>query len=69
MASAKLTLIGMYQWDNTLFSEMVMPEGIDKDLLVQSLLMRGGEFEVLYPEPEFMKTSIKIWSTKWLRNG
>lgn len=67
MASAKLTLIGMYQWDNTLFSEMVMPEGIDKDLLIQALLMRGGEFEVLYPQPEFMKTSIKIWSTKWFR--
>ena len=67
MASAKLTLIGMYQWDNTLFSEMVMPEGIDKDLLIQALIMRGGEFEVLYPQPEFMKTSIKIWSTKWFR--
>lgn len=67
MSSAKLTLIGMYNYDQTLFNELVMPEGIDKDLFVQSLLMQSGEFEVLYPQPEFMKYSIKIWSNKWFR--
>lgn len=67
MSSAKLTLIGMYNYDQTLFNELVMPEGIDKDLFIQSLLMQSGEFEVLYPQPEFMKYSIKIWSSKWFR--
>lgn len=67
MSSAKLTLIGMYNYDQTLFNELVMPEGIDKDLFIQSLLMQSGEFEVLYPQPDFMKYSIKIWSTKWFR--
>ena len=67
MSSAKLTLIGLYNYDNTIFSELVMPEGIDKDLFVQSLLMQSGEFEVLYPQPDFMKYSIKIWSSKWFR--
>lgn len=67
MSSAKLTLIGMYNYDQTIFNELVMPEGIDKDLFVQSLLMQSGEFEVLYPQPEFMKYSIKIWSNKWFR--
>ena len=67
MAAAKMTLIGLYRWDNTLFNDMVLPAGIDKDLLVDSLLLRGGEFEVLYPDPDFMKMSIGIWSKKWYR--
>lgn len=67
MSSAKMTLIGLYDYDNTIFNDMVMPEGIDKDLFIQSLLMRGGEFEVLYPQPVFMKYSVKIWSSKWFR--
>ena len=67
MSSAKLTLIGMYNYDQTIFNELVMPEGIDKDLFIQSLLMQSGEFEVLYPQPDFMKYSIKIWSSKWFR--
>ena len=67
MSSAKMTLIGMYNYDQTIFNELVMPDGIDKDLFINSLLMQGGEFEVLYPDPDFMKTSIKIWSTKWYR--
>ena len=67
MASAKWTLIGMYQYDDTIFNDMVLPTGIDADLFKQSLLMEKGEFEVLYPNPDFMKHSIKLWSTKWFR--
>ena len=67
MASAKWTLIGMYQYDDTMFNVMILPTGIDADLFKQSLLMEKGEFEVLYPNPDFMRHSIKIWSTKWFR--
>lgn len=67
MASSKMTLIGMYNWDDTIFSELVLPTGIDKDLFINSLLLQGGEFEVLYPDPDFMKNAIKIWGMKWFR--
>ena len=67
MASSKMTLIGMYNWDDTIFSELVLPTGIDKDLFINSLLLQGGEFEVLYPDPNFMKNAIKIWGMKWFR--
>lgn len=67
MASAKMTLIGMYSYRDDIFNEMVLPAGIDADLFKQSLLMKGGEFEVLYPDPDFLKYSIKIWSSKWFR--
>lgn len=67
MADSKLTLIGLYQYDNNIFNDMVLPTGIDADLFKQSLLMEKGEMEVLYPDPDFMKYSIKIWSAKWFR--
>lgn len=67
MGSAKMTLIGMYQYDNTLFNEAFLPQGIDKDLFIDALMMQGGEFEVLYPNPDFMKKSIKVWCSKWYR--
>ena len=67
MASAKMTLIGMYNYRNDIFNELVLPTGIDADLFKQSLLMKGGEFELLYPDPDFLKYSIKIWSSKWFR--
>ena len=67
MATAKETLIGMYQWNNDLFHDMVLPEGIDKDLLIKTIILRGGEFEVLYADPDFMQMSIGVWSSKWFR--
>ena len=67
MATAKWTLMGMYNYDDTIFNEMILPTGIDADLFKQSLLIEKGEFEVLYPNPDFMKNAIKIWSSKWFR--
>lgn len=67
MALAKWTLIGMYQYDDTIFNDMILPTGIDADLFKQSLLMEKGEFEVLYPNPDFMRHSIQLWSAKWFR--
>ena len=62
---AKITLIGMYNFDNSLFDGMVLPDGINKEEFVASLLLRDGEFEVLYPDFTFLKGAIGIWSAKW----
>lgn len=62
---AKITLVGMYNFDNSLFDGMVLPDGINKEEFVMSLLLRDGEFEVLYPDFTFLKGAIGIWSVKW----
>lgn len=67
MSSAKITLIGMYNYDNTLFDLLSLPEDIDKQTLVDNILLRSGEFEVLYPDMDFLKYSIGAWSRKWQR--
>lgn len=69
MATAKMTLIGFNKWmlDNNddLFAFLNVPSGIDKDLLINNILMKGGEFEVLYSDPDFMKNMVGVWSQKW----
>lgn len=67
MSLAKITLIGMYNYDNTLFDQLSVPAGLDKNLLINTLLLRGGEFEVLYANFDFMKAAIGVWSAKWQR--
>ena len=57
----------MTKWDPDLFHNLVLPDGIDKDLFLNTLLIKGGEFEVLFPDPAFMRMSIGVWGNKWYR--
>ena len=65
MSAATLTLIGMYNEDNTLFDSLDVPTGLDKSTLIKNILLRSGEFEVLYPDMDFMKFSIGAFSDAW----
>lgn len=71
MSDAKITLYGMAEWmrinDSDLFSALTLPEGIEKDLFVDSLLLDAGEFSVLYGDPEFMRKMIGVWGRKYYR--
>ena len=69
MSEYKTTLIGLESSYNnlnkSLFDNMRLPAGIDKQVLIDSILMRSGEFEVLYCDPELMSSLINIWSRKY----
>lgn len=64
---AKMTLIGLYNYDQTLFNGLTFPAGIDKDIAVNEILMKANEFCVLYTDPDFMKIQIGIWGQKHYR--
>lgn len=64
---AKLTMIGLYNFDNSIFDDLVLPEGIDRDTCIGTILLRSGDFELLYPDLSFMKAIIGTWSTKHAR--
>lgn len=63
----KMTMLGFYNYDGTIFDDLTFPEGIDKQLAVNSILTRCGEFEVLYPNLDFLKFQIKTWGDKHYR--
>lgn len=68
MSSAKLTLIGMNSFfinaGDDLFKHLDLPEGLDKSTLTDNILLQGGEFEVVYSDPNVLQDFIGIWARR-----
>lgn len=65
MSQSRITLIGMYNYDSTIFDLLTVPTGIDRSTLIDTILLNSGDFECLYPDAPFLKFSIGAWSRKW----
>lgn len=65
MSSATVTLLGLYNYDNTIFDDATFPDGIDATLVFDTILLNYGELEPLYNNPDFMKFSVSRWADKW----
>ena len=63
---ATLSVMGLYNWDPTLFDLMMIPSVLDKPLLINNLIVETAELEVLYPNPVLLKSLIGAWSAKQL---
>lgn len=66
MMRAVADLLSFYQYDETVLSELVLPEGVDKTVLINNLLMETSELEILYSDFDFLKGAIGAWSSKEL---
>ena len=66
MSSSKLTLMGMYHYDDDLFTNLSLPTGIDSSILIDNILNRSAEFEVMYGDIDYNKYMIGAWSRKWM---
>lgn len=62
--AVNLSPLGLYNWDNTIFDLMTIPEELDKETLINNLLAETAELEVLYPNPVVFKNLLGIWSHK-----
>ena len=61
----KLSVLGLYNFNSGLFSEMVYPSGFSEDekqTVVGNILAECAELEVLYPDYDTMKGLIGLWS-------
>lgn len=69
MSDSKITLIGLNKYlsyeNKSLFDYLTLPDGIDKDTLCSNILQKGSEFEAQYPDAEYMRASVGMWSKKW----
>ena len=64
---SKITLIGMYNYDNSLFDELTFPAGINRDLAINRILEKSEEFELVYADFDYLKDRIGIWGKLWER--
>jgi len=74
---AKMTILSMYNYDDTLFENLQVPAAVpDKNIpaavrsvAIAKILLDCAEYEVMYPDIDFMKFAIANWSlvnaNKW----
>lgn len=63
---ARLTLWGIYQYDKTLFDNILLPDGIDKDNLVSDIMRNSGDLYPYHQVPEYLKRNINFWFARRL---
>lgn len=61
---ATMSLLGLYSFDNTILSadNLKLPASVRRSDLLPDLLAEAAAFELLYPEPETLKTVLRSWS-------
>ena len=66
MSNFKSTIYAFdYYLEDGLFKYLVLPDGIDRDTLISTILMECGEMQPLYTDAEFMQNMIGVWSKKY----
>ena len=66
---SKLTLIGLHNYsEGAIWDDVVLPEGIEKELLINEILKQNGEFCLIYPDMDFLKAQITFFFRKWYDN-
>lgn len=57
-----LSIMGLYEYDNTLFQGLQLPEGLNKDAVINEIMLQCAELEIVYPSIDIMKLAITTWS-------
>ena len=61
---ARLTLNGMYEYDNTLFEGMILPPDYDTDALFMEIMNRSGQLYPYHQQPAILKSAIRLWFSR-----
>lgn len=68
---ATMTIYGLNRYVSAgggdLWKDLTLPDGIDRETLIDNILLKSGSFEVLYPDPDFLSYMIGVWSRKHQR--
>lgn len=57
----RITLYGFYQYDNTLFDDIVLPEGIEKDKVIHEIIKDSGDLYPYHQVAGMLKANITDW--------
>ena len=71
MSSMTLSIMGIERYitgmgNDSLFKNITIPEDINKDLLVNTILEDSAHFEALYTNPDYLRDSITNWFNRYL---
>ena len=60
--SLNMSLFGLHYYDPTIFDDMVIPDQLDRDVLISNIVLECAEMTILYPSADMMKKAIGYWS-------
>lgn len=60
--NATISILGLYNYDKTIFDDLEPPTGLDKSILIDYILMECADLEMLYPNWIIMKSLIASWN-------
>lgn len=58
--------LDLLEADEDLFSNMVLPDGIDRDTVIDTIIEKYGMMTLYRPDPDYMKKFIGVWSKRKL---
>lgn len=61
-----LSVMGLYQFDDTILDVMALPDGVNLDLIKAGILTECAELEIMLPDPDVFRTSLGYWSRSQL---
>lgn len=61
-----LSIMGLYQYNPRILDGLIAPSDIDREVLVNTILMECAELEVIYPDWSIMQHAITMWSRSHL---
>ena len=61
-----LSLQGLLSFDPTLFDTMPLPDGLDRETVVGTIVYECAPFEVLIPQPELFKRLLNLFAQRRL---
>lgn len=62
MSFSWLSILGMYEYDPTVMDGLIVPEGMDRETVINNILLNCAELEVIYSHIDSMRLAIKVWS-------
>ena len=64
----RFTIYGLYQYDRTLFDDVILPTGLEREYVVNEIMKRSGDLYCYYQQPERMKNNITDWFAQQYNN-
>ena len=61
---AWLSIMGMYNYDATVFDGFQIPQGLDRQTAIDTIILNCAELEVVYPSIDIMRFAIANWSKR-----
>ena len=61
---AWLSIMGMYNYDENVFDGFQVPQGLDRQTAIDTIVLNCAELEVVYPTIDIMRFAIANWSKR-----